>query len=350
VIKRLNTELREIFQMSDVKTKLVEQGLETAGSTPEEWRASMQRTSRDGRASSKKRGLRPSSGGFETVRNLSGHARLLDWLEGVRLRRGYEAIWRVSVKAITIAAVVLGLASFAAPDYASSAEVRLISMPGMKVVLDELGPQFERASGHKLSIRYGLLPQFKDTIDAGEFDASISGGPVAAYLNQKRSLLPDSSAEIARVGIGVAVRVGTSPRPDISTVDAFKRTLLDAKSISYTNDSGAGTYIAAMLEKLGIAEELRSRTRLMGGGGQNPRAVASGEVEFGMSIISDILSVPGAEVLGPLPSELQSYTVVAVGIGTTAVDPNAARVFLKYLTTPTAAVLMNSKGFELIPK
>jgi molybdate transport system substrate-binding protein len=223
-------------------------------------------------------------------------------------------------------------------------------MPGMKVVLDELGPQFERASGHTLSVRYGLLPQFKDTIDSGEFEATISAGPVTAYLNQRGKLLPESSAEIARVGIGVAVRAGTSPRPDISTVDAFKRTLLNAKSISYTNDSGAGAHIAAMLAKLGIAEELRSRTRLMGGGGQNPRAVASGEVEFGMSIISDILSVPGAEVLGPLPAELQGYTVVSVGIGTTAADPSAARAFLKFVATPTAAALMNSKGFELIAK
>ena len=109
------------------------------------------------------------------------------------------------MKAIAIAALVLGLVNFTAPDQASSAEIRLISMPGMKVVLDELGPQFERASGHKLAIRYGLLLQFKDTIDAGGFDAYISGGPVAAYLNQKNRVLPDTQVEIARVGIDVAV-------------------------------------------------------------------------------------------------------------------------------------------------
>jgi molybdate transport system substrate-binding protein len=255
-----------------------------------------------------------------------------------------------AMKAIAIAALVLGLVNFTAPDQASSAEIRLISMPGMKVVLDELGPQFERASGHKLAIRYGLLLQFKDTIDAGEFDAYISGGPVAAYLSQKNRLLPDTNAEIARVGIGVAIRAGTSPRPDISTVEAFRRTLLNAKSISYTEGSGAGTHIAAMLVKLGIAEELRSRTRLMGGGGQNPKAVASGEVEFGISIISDILSVPGAEVLGPLPAELQNHTVVTVGIGTAARDPEAGRAFLRFLTATPAESLMKSKGFEPIPK
>ena len=157
-----------------------------------------------------------------------------------------------ALKVIAIAALVLGVLSFAAPNQASSAEIRLLSMPGMKVVLDELGPQFERASGHKLAIRYGLLLQFKDTIDAGDFDAHISGGPVAAYLSQKNRLLPDTNAEIARVGIGVAIRAGTSPRPDISTVEAFRRTLLNAKSISYTEGSGAGTHIAAMLENLGL--------------------------------------------------------------------------------------------------
>ena len=124
-----------------------------------------------------------------------------------------------------------------------------------------------------------------------EFDMAVTTGQVVEYLTQ----LTVRTLDIARTGTGVAIRAG-APKPDISTAEAFKRTLLNAKSISYTKGSTAGLYLASLMERLGIAEEMKTKTKLLGGGGQNPKAVAAGEVELGLSIIPDILVVPGVEV------------------------------------------------------
>jgi molybdate transport system substrate-binding protein len=228
---------------------------------------------------------------------------------------------------------------------ADAAEIRVISNPGMKSVFEELAPQFERMTGHRVLIQYGLMAQLKAPIDAGEFDVAISTGPVTAYLNERGMTVPDSRADVARVGIGVSVRAG-APKPDISTVSAFKRTLLNAKSISYTGGSAAGTYIAGMLERLGIAAEMKPKTRILGGGGQNPKAVAAGEVELGLSVISDIVPVPGAELLGPLPAELQTYIVETAAVGIASKEPQAAGALIKFLLAPAATPVFRAKGLE----
>jgi molybdate transport system substrate-binding protein len=248
----------------------------------------------------------------------------------------------------SLAVLALALASLAAHAPAAAAEVKVVSVTGVRIVLQDAGPQFERASGHKLAIQYGLLAQLKETIDSGVFDLAISTGPITAHLIKENRLVANTRAEIARVGIGVSIRAGTPNKPDISTVEGFKRALLNAKSISYTKGSAAGTYIAGMLEKLGIAKELAPKTKLMGGGGQNPKAVAAGEVELGLSIISDILPIAGAELLGPFPRELQNYVVVSVGVGAGAKEPDAARAAIAFLKTPAAMAVFKSKGYEPI--
>jgi molybdate transport system substrate-binding protein len=228
---------------------------------------------------------------------------------------------------------------------ADAAEIRVISNPGMKSVFEKLAPQFERMTGHRVLIQYGLIAQLKAPINAGEFDLAISTGPVTAYLKERGMTVPDSRADIARVGIGVSVRAG-APKPDIGTVSAFKRTLLNAKSISYTGGSAAGTYIAGMLERLGIAAEMKPKTRIPGGGGQNPKAVAAGEVELGLSVISDIVLVPGAELLGPLPAELQTYIVETAAVGIASKEPQAAGALIKFLLAPAATQVMRALGLE----
>jgi len=244
------------------------------------------------------------------------------------------------------APAVLGVLSlFIQGSVADAAEIRVISNPGMKSVFEELAPQFERMTGHRLLIQYGLIAQLKAPIDAGEFDVAISTGPVTDYLNKRGMTVPDSRTDIARVGIGVSVRAG-APKPDISTVSAFKRALLNAKSISYTGGSAAGTYIAGMLERLGIAAEMKPKTRILGGGGQNPKAVAAGEVELGLSIISDIVPVQGAELLGPLPNELQTYIIETAAIGINSKEPQVAGALIKFLAAPAAAQVMRALGLE----
>jgi molybdate transport system substrate-binding protein len=215
----------------------------------------------------------------------------------------------------------------------------------MSTVMEQLGSQFEGVTGHKLLPLVGFDFQLKVPLDAGDFDVGIFSKPTMDNLLKQGKVLADTRAEIARIGVGVAVKKG-APKPDISSAEAFKRALLNAKSISYTKDSGTGKYLASLMERLGIAEEMKPKTKLMGGSGQNPRAVAAGEVELGLSLISDILPVAGVELLGPLPSDLQKYTIVAVGVGTTAKEPEAARALVNFLNSPAAIPVIKAQGME----
>ena len=244
-------------------------------------------------------------------------------------------------------ALVLFVSLFAGASAVLAAELRVISNPGMKDAFEVLGPQFRTDSGHGIAVTYGLFKQLQAPIDAGAFDVAISTGAVTDYLAQTKRIAAGSSVRIARVGIGVAIRRGAA-RPDIGTVEAFKRTLLGAKSISYTAGSAAGTHIAGVIERLGIAEQVKAKTTLMSGGGQNPKAVAAGEIELGLSIVSDIVVVPGAEVLGLLPAELQSYVIEIAGVGTTAKDMDAARQFVGFLASPQAMQVLIANGFERV--
>jgi molybdate transport system substrate-binding protein len=226
-----------------------------------------------------------------------------------------------------------------------AAEIRVLCMPGMSAAMEEIGPLFESATGYKLSIRYGLPSQSQEALDSGAFDVVALDSDAVDDLVKQNKVIRATRADIARMGIGVSVRAGAR-KPDISTVEAFKRALLNARSISFTKDSAAGVYIANMMERLGIAEEMRPKTKLMGGGGQNPRAVAAGEVELGLSVISDILPVTGVELVGPFPPELQHYVVISGAVGATAKQPEAARALIRFLTTPTATAILKAKGLE----
>jgi len=228
---------------------------------------------------------------------------------------------------------------------ADAAEIRVLCMPGMRAAMEELGPQFEGATGHKLSIRFGTPSQSREALESGAFELVTLDSGVVDDLIKQNKVIRATRAVVGRMGIGVAVRAG-GPKPDITTVEAFKRALLDARSISYTKDTGAGMYIADLMARLGIAEEMKPKTKLMGGGGQNPKAVAAGEVELGISVIGDILPVAGVELLGPLPPELQRYVAVTVGVGTTAREPEAAKALIRFLTAPTAAPILKAKGLE----
>jgi molybdate transport system substrate-binding protein len=255
---------------------------------------------------------------------MTSHRRNSSWLSGLPIG--------------VLALLVIGGA-------ADAAEIRVLSMPAMRAAMEELGPQFESATGHKLSIRFGLPSQLREALESGAFDLVTFNSNFVDDLVKQNKIIYATRADVGRIGIGVAVRAG-APKPDISTSDAFKRTLLNAKSISYTRDSATGIYLVNLMERLGIAEEMRVKTKLMGGGGQNPRAVAAGEVELGLSLISDIFPVPGVEVLGLLPPELQQYAVVTAGVATTAREPDAATALIRFLTAPTATPILKATGLE----
>jgi molybdate transport system substrate-binding protein len=201
----------------------------------------------------------------------------------------------------------------ASAQMSSAAELKVFAARALATVLQEVGAEFERSSGYKLKIVSGLSREFIVRINAGEpFDAVITAREPLDALIRNGRLLADTRTDLARSGIGVSVKAG-APKPDISSVEAFKRALLEAKSIGYLNNvGGSGAYLAPLLESLGIAAAIapkvtRPDTDIVS------ELVAKGEIELGMVVITQIMTTPGVELVGPLPADIQSY-VFFVGV------------------------------------
>jgi molybdate transport system substrate-binding protein len=233
---------------------------------------------------------------------------------------------------------------------ASAAEMRVLITTAMKAAIDELGPGFEKASGHTLRITYGPSGALAKRIAGGEaVDLVILAGGIDDLVKQGK-VVADSRRDVARVRIGVAVRKG-APKPGIGTVEAFKQTLLKAKSVAYVDPAAGGAsgiYLAKVLERLGILKEVNAKARLARGGTEDmvSAIVARGDAEIGLQQISEIMSVAGAELVGPLPDELQTVTVYTAGVPGTAKEATAARALIAFLTTPAAAAVYKTKGLD----
>lgn len=250
---------------------------------------------------------------------------------------------RIAALAVSAGVGIVMLMSQAAG--AGVAEIRLISSNGVSAVLSVLGPQFEQASGVRLVIRFDTANVLKDKILAGEaFDLAILTGPVVDELTKAGKIAVGSRADIARSGVGVAIRAG-APRPDISTLEAFKRTMLAAKSIAYTTTGASGLYFASVLERLGIADQVKPKAKLQPGGAV-AELVARGEAELAVQQVSELMPVKGTEILGPLPPELQNYTVFSAGIGAAAKQAAAAKALVGFLRAPAALPAIKAKGME----
>ena len=230
------------------------------------------------------------------------------------------------------------------PALANAAEIHVWTARAIATVLAAIGPQFERTTGHRLNIYNGLPDDFQKRANAGDpCDVIVSGSaPIARWIKEGR-LVAETRTDIARSGVGVAVRSGAR-KPDIRSLEAFTQSLLDAKSIAYLR-VGSGLHVADVLERLGIAETIKSKVT-------RPESdivselVAKGEVELGMVVITQILTTPGVELVGPLPPEIQSYVVFTGAIATTSRAPEAARELMKFLTGATAAPVIRAQGME----
>jgi len=226
---------------------------------------------------------------------------------------------------------------------AASAEINLFCVPALRPVLNELGPQFERSTGHKLSIRFEFVPAAMRQIEAGEaFDLVILEPASIDDMIRQRKILADTRTNLAYVGLGVAVRAG-EPVPTVGSVEAFKRTLLEAKSIAYQPDTGSGKYFIELLDRLGIAADVTSKLRPKPGGAAIP-SVAAGETEMVVISIPGILATPGVVLAGPLPSELQFYIRFTAGVSSIAREPDGAKALLRYLTSEEAVSTIRRKG------
>ena len=248
----------------------------------------------------------------------------------------------MSFKAVMVLAILLSLGSVA-----DAAEIRVLSGGGLRSVLQELFSQFERASGHTVINKFGISAQLGKAITEGEqCDVAILNNPLPEQLAKQGQLARETLVEIARVGVGVAIRSGAA-KTDISTVDAFKRALLAAKSLSYAEQSQSGVYFAKLIERLGIADAISSKAKLMAGGAVAVVGpVARGEVEIAVSAISDILATEGVDLLGPFPPELQTYVMFTAGVRTSAKQPDAARILIDFLSSPEAESVIKAQGME----
>jgi len=231
---------------------------------------------------------------------------------------------------------------------AHAAEIKVLTAGVMKEIILLLKPKFEKQSGHNLTVNVAPAGTLAKRIEAGEvFDLAVITRPAIEILIEKGKIAAGSRTDLAGVGIGVVVKTG-APLPDISTGDSFKRSVLAAKSLTHTDPAAgatSGIYLAKLFERLGIADQVKSKVILVPGG-SSALLVARGEVELAIQQISEIFTVPGTTYVGPLPAEIQNITVYSAGVSTNTQQADAARAFIRILTGPEVAGMLKPHGLN----
>jgi molybdate transport system substrate-binding protein len=228
-------------------------------------------------------------------------------------------------------------------------KLRLLCAVALHPAIDELIPDFEKSSGHKVTIAYGNAGAIADRFQKGEAaDLMINAAPLMDQLRAQGKVLDGDRIIIAKVGVGAFVRKGAA-KPDISSADSFKRSVLAARSITYPDPVGGGAsgiYMADLLQRLGVAGEMQPKTKLSPSAKVLYASVASRDVEIGFNQISEVLAQPTVEFIGPLPSAIQNYTQFAPGIVTGSSQTEPARTLITFLSSPAAQTVLKAKGFE----
>ena len=239
------------------------------------------------------------------------------------------------------AAFAIGLASGS-----QAAEIKVLSSNAIKTVLEELVPQFEKATEHKVALTLGTAAELKVAIEKGApFDVAIGTAAGIDDLAKQGKVDADTKAALARSGVGVAVKKG-APKPDISTTEGFKKALLDAKSIAFVEQGNSGIYLKTLFVRLGIADQIKDKLKPLPASNPAAHAVANGEAEIGMTQISEILPYPGADLVGPLPADIQLTTVFSAGVAADSKDAAAAKAFLAFLNSSAANAVKKAKGLD----
>lgn len=238
-------------------------------------------------------------------------------------------------------AVALGL-MMATMTASSASELKLIAGGSLAPLFRELGPQFEKASGHTLSIHFDSAPNIISRINAGTpFDTVVV--PLDVFKDATaKSHLAEPTVNIARVGYGVIIRAGAA-KPDLSTSEAFRKALLAASSVSSVPSSAAGAYIATVYERLGIADQMKAKTKAEALPTAIAPAVARGEAELGI-FLTNVFNAPGIELAGPFPPDLQQELIVSAAIAIDAKEPAAAKALIDFLKTPAALAAIKAAG------
>jgi molybdate transport system substrate-binding protein len=233
----------------------------------------------------------------------------------------------------------------ASASVVQAVELHAIAGGGIAGVLDEVATLFERASGHKIVIRYGTMPELIKMATSGvPFDLGVVPQDVWKDAGARAQVVPGPTHEVARVGIAVAVRAG-APKPDVGTVEALKETLLKAKSIASIPASATGTALAGIYERLGITDAMKAKTKAQPAPKQIVEAVAEGEAELAVFLLN-VLIDPRLDIVGPFPAQVQREVVYAAGVATNSREPEAAKTFLAYLMSPPAIAVIKAKGMK----
>ena len=232
---------------------------------------------------------------------------------------------------------------------ASASEIKVFSTIGVQAALEELAPKIEAATGNKLAITWGTAAILVRKIQAGETaDLYVLTGQGLADLIKESKVAPGSEADIASSGMGVVVKHG-APRPDISTPETYKQTLLNAKAIAYSDPASggaSGVFCAKTLERMGIADQMKAKTKHPPPSGNSAKLVVSGEAELAVQQEPEVISVEGVDIIGAPPGDLNNITSYAAGISPNAKDPDAAKAVIKLLKTPEAAAVYKARGLK----
>lgn len=231
---------------------------------------------------------------------------------------------------------------------AGAAEIKVLTTGAFKQVVVALVPEFEKATGHKVIVDNGTVGQLTKRVNDGEtFDVLVlSPRGIEDYIKEGK-IAPGTAARLAKVGVGVMVKEG-APKPDVGSVEAFKQALLKARTVGYIDPASGGSsgiYVSGLLDKLGIADQVKPKAKLKRGGHVSD-LVVSGEAEIGIHQMSEIVSQKGVTLVGPLPAEIQNYTTYSAGVSTKAKDAEAARAFIKVLTGPSVPAVLKATGME----
>lgn len=252
----------------------------------------------------------------------------------------------MNVAAVLSVAILLTVAT---SPFARAAEIKGLITPAMRAALETLKPQFERQSGHTLNITFVPAGSVaKRMQEMGGADLVITARPAVEALAKDGKVAAESIANIGKSGVFLAVRAG-APKPDIATPEALKRTLLAARAISFSNPvagGASGVHLLTVLEKLGIAEEMKPKTRHPAIAQPTAELVVSGEADIAIQQFPELAAVKGVEIVGPLPGEFQNYTVFAGSLTTNAASADAARAFLQFLKSDAAVAEIKKSGLE----
>jgi molybdate transport system substrate-binding protein len=245
-------------------------------------------------------------------------------------------------------AAAVALFLLAQVGFASAAEIKVYSTIGVKGALEDLVPKFEKATGNKLDIKWGLISSFTKAAKEGDVpDVLIVSRASIDSLTKDGKIAP-GGVTLGSSIFAFGVKQG-APKPDISTVDALKKTLLSARAIGYTDPAAggaSGAYFAKMIEKLGIAAEIKPKSKFPPPAGFVGTLLTSGEVDIAFQSKPELTTTEGVDVIGPPPGDLGHSNVFAAGVGAVSKNSEAGKTLLKFLTTPEAQAVFKAKGFD----